>query len=123
LVDQLRAVTTTTKEIEARISNDVWDRQKRWELKRDVLFEAARASTGLERALTKVSRWRRDSEDQSEYLSQAKQEYEDALGKLESASVAVELVCKTLCSIALQEFVAVVLTLYGAMVTGLFKQP
>jgi hypothetical protein len=40
LVDQVRAVTTTTKEIEAKISNDVWDRQKRWELKREVLFGA-----------------------------------------------------------------------------------
>lgn len=42
LLDQVRAVTTTTKEIEARISNEVWDRQKRWELKRDTLIEAAR---------------------------------------------------------------------------------
>lgn len=30
LVDQVRAVTQTTKEIEAKISNEVWDRQKRW---------------------------------------------------------------------------------------------
>jgi len=42
LVDQVRAVTTTTKEIEAKISGEVWDRQKRWELKRDVLFEATK---------------------------------------------------------------------------------
>jgi len=39
LVEQVRAVTTTTKEIEAKISTDVWDRQKQWELKRDVVFE------------------------------------------------------------------------------------
>jgi hypothetical protein len=30
LVDQVRAVTTTTKQIEAKISNEVWDRQKQW---------------------------------------------------------------------------------------------
>jgi hypothetical protein len=42
LVDQVRAVTTTTKEIEAKISTDVWDRQKRWEMKREVLFEATK---------------------------------------------------------------------------------
>jgi hypothetical protein len=39
---QTAALTQTTKEIEARISNDVWDRQKRWELKREVLFSAMR---------------------------------------------------------------------------------
>ena len=42
LVDQVRAVTQTTKEIEAKISNEVWDRQKQWELKREVLFEATK---------------------------------------------------------------------------------
>jgi hypothetical protein len=31
-VDQVEAVTTATKQIEARISNEVWDRQKRWEM-------------------------------------------------------------------------------------------
>jgi len=43
LVDQVRAVKQTTREIEAKISDEVWDRQKRWELKREVLFEATRA--------------------------------------------------------------------------------
>ena len=31
-MDQVEAVTTATKQAEARISNDVWDRQKRWEM-------------------------------------------------------------------------------------------
>jgi hypothetical protein len=51
LVDQVRAVTQTTKEIEAKISDDVWNRQKRWELKREVVFEATRALAGIEDAL------------------------------------------------------------------------
>src|ERR1700689_1834778 len=38
LVRQIRAVTEATKEIEAKISNDMWDRQKRWEMKREVVF-------------------------------------------------------------------------------------
>jgi hypothetical protein len=42
LVEQVAAVTKTTKEIEAKITIDVWDRQKRWELKREVLFEATK---------------------------------------------------------------------------------
>ncbi len=54
LVDQVRAVTTTTKEIEAKISNEVWDRQKRWELKRDVLFELVKTIPGAFDALTSL---------------------------------------------------------------------
>lgn len=42
VVDQMSAVTQATKAIEAKISSDVWDRQKRWELKREVLFETTK---------------------------------------------------------------------------------
>lgn len=42
VIEQVRTVTTVTKEIESKISNDVWDRQKRWELKREVLFETTK---------------------------------------------------------------------------------
>jgi len=51
VVDQVRAVTSATKEIEAKISKEVWDRQRRWELKRDVLFELARRTGRLIQAL------------------------------------------------------------------------
>ena len=44
LVDQVAAVTTTTKKIEAEISTGVWDKQKRWDMKREVLFDAAKKS-------------------------------------------------------------------------------
>lgn len=39
LVKQMAAVTQATKEIEAKISNDAWDRQRRWDVKRDVVFQ------------------------------------------------------------------------------------
>jgi hypothetical protein len=39
LVNQVAAVTQTTKEIEAKISNDVGERQKRGEAKKDAMFE------------------------------------------------------------------------------------
>ena len=51
LTDQVAAVTKTTKEIEAKISSDVWDRQKRWELKREVLLEATLRAAQLDDAL------------------------------------------------------------------------
>jgi uncharacterized protein YoxC len=54
LAEQVRVVTTTTKEIEAKISTEVWDRQKRWELKRDVLFEAIKRLGSLRNALLAI---------------------------------------------------------------------
>jgi hypothetical protein len=54
VLSELRAVTKTTKEIDAKISGDVWDRQKRWELKRDVLFEAVKKGAAVHQALMKV---------------------------------------------------------------------
>src|ERR1700733_9090074 len=39
---EVRATTQATKEIEAKISDVVWDRQKRWEMKRDLIFEATK---------------------------------------------------------------------------------
>jgi hypothetical protein len=51
LVEQVGAVTKATKDIEAKISNEVWDRQKRWELRREVLFEATRRLSVLDKAV------------------------------------------------------------------------
>jgi hypothetical protein len=49
--EDIRKLTQATKEIEAKISTEMWDRQKRWELKRDVLFEAAKRLSELDDAL------------------------------------------------------------------------
>ncbi len=43
LVDQVRAVTTATKEIEERIVSSVWSKQRHWEMKRDALFASVQA--------------------------------------------------------------------------------
>lgn len=51
LVDQVKAVTDATKKIEAEISSGVWDKQKRWEMKREVLFEAARKISEIDDAM------------------------------------------------------------------------
>ena len=55
LTDQVAAVTKTAKEIEAKISSDLWDRQKRWELKREVLFEVTRKAAQIEDAIRGLS--------------------------------------------------------------------
>ncbi|HEX4545406.1 MAG TPA: hypothetical protein VH110_03515 [Candidatus Acidoferrum sp.] len=52
--DEVRAVAAAAKEIEAKILGDVWERQKRWELKRDVLFDAVKKSAAVHQAMTKA---------------------------------------------------------------------
>jgi hypothetical protein len=54
LLDQTRAMTTATKEIEAKISNDVWERQKRWDMKREATFEALKELGTFQAALTSI---------------------------------------------------------------------
>jgi hypothetical protein len=55
VLDEVRAVAATAKQLEAKISGDVWDRQKRWELKRDVLFDAVKKSAAVHQALMKAN--------------------------------------------------------------------
>jgi len=54
LVEQMSAVTKATEEIKAKISSDVWDRQKQWELKRDITFEAAKTIGAAKDALARM---------------------------------------------------------------------
>lgn len=49
--EDIGELTQITKEIEAKISGEMWDRQKRWELIRDVLFEGAKRLAELDDAL------------------------------------------------------------------------
>jgi hypothetical protein len=51
VVEQVQAVTKTTEEIKAEISTGVWDKQKRWGMKRDVLFEATKRIAEVDNAL------------------------------------------------------------------------
>jgi hypothetical protein len=51
LVSLMEAVTQATKTIEAKISTEVWNRQARWTIKRDALFEVAKELAALMHAL------------------------------------------------------------------------
>src|SRR5205823_4462829 len=51
LVTQVSAVTQATKEIEAKISSDIWERQKKWEIKKDAIFETMKELGTLQQCL------------------------------------------------------------------------
>ena len=104
LVDQVRAVTTTTKEIEAKISSDVWDRQQRWELKREVLFKAAKQLADLEDAVLALHSMnlmeRIDPTDKTSDASRLElknasiKKWSDASTLLDEMKLFVEIVCE-----------------------------
>jgi hypothetical protein len=77
LVEQVSAVTHTTKLIEAQISTSMWDRQKQWEIKRDVYFDVLKEMATFEhscRILLSTLRAERQFEEgtQPEELKQLK---------------------------------------------------
>jgi hypothetical protein len=54
LVEEMKAVTTATKEIEARISNEFWGRQTRWEVQKAALLDSLRELAGAETLVWKM---------------------------------------------------------------------
>jgi len=56
LKSQTAALTQTTKEIEAKIDNQVWDRQRQWELTRDGAIRLMEAQGRLEQAHRAIDR-------------------------------------------------------------------
>jgi hypothetical protein len=55
LVTQVAAVTITTKQIEERVSDEFWQKQKRWEAKRDAIFEVMRRLGECEAATSELA--------------------------------------------------------------------
>jgi hypothetical protein len=55
LVEQTRQLTNTAKEIESKIDDQVWSRQRQWELKRDILLEFCQAMMRFDGAIMDLS--------------------------------------------------------------------
>lgn len=51
LVTEVQRVTKTTEDIKNEISHEYWNRQRQWEMKRDVLFKTVKGLSELEEAL------------------------------------------------------------------------
>lgn len=95
LVDQVKAVTTATKQIEAKISDEVWDRQKRWEVKRDALIDGVK----------KLSALVDGDEEARAYVGERAKEWNDAAVEFETATTVVGLVCRERVSKEMQQLV------------------
>lgn len=86
LNDQMALITATTKAIEDKISNETWDRQRRWELKKDLFLECSRLVGKAHSMLRKTigclqcARDAVEVQSQAAYADQA-EEYSDLLGE------------------------------------------
>jgi hypothetical protein len=101
LVQQMEATTSATKAIEARISNEVWDRQKHWEMKRDALVGALQALEHADKALMDmalaIENSRKNGEqsetDGEETVWKKTQVWQDAMKSYDDKRVIAKLVC------------------------------
>ena len=102
LVEQMAAVTKTTKGIEAAISDDIWGRQRRWELKRDTILQAMDEISNIQgplSALTAAAVSLRVADDESrrsaaqERMNTASQELQVAVKDLFRSMYRIQLVC------------------------------
>jgi hypothetical protein len=97
LVSQVAAVTSTTKEIEARISKEVWDRQKHWEMKREVLFEAAKRMEEMDDGLISLdSLLRMQDPDGTQWVEaryKATIGWREATRRFDQTKILVNLIC------------------------------
>lgn len=100
LVATVSAVTQATKDIEAKISNHVWDRQRRWEMKRDALFALAQKLKAMEYALGNLHSTytaAKDSAHETLHLdrkSEALAKWSGAQDMFDAAQSRAELVCR-----------------------------
>jgi hypothetical protein len=56
ILRQLNETTRATKSIEAKVSDESWEKQRRWEMKRDALRDVLQAYQGTENALVELIR-------------------------------------------------------------------
>jgi hypothetical protein len=84
IVDQMRAVTQVTKEIEAKISDDVWTRQRKWELRRDILLQTMDELTNTQGPLAGLAAAAFSLEDASDEERKA-----NAIARMNTASDAL----------------------------------
>jgi hypothetical protein len=97
IVSQVAAVTRATKEIESKIDRATWDRQKQWELKREVLFEVTKQTALAKDALTNLYGIYNAPAGKPERLDQKVKvalEWQSAAQQLNQTTAFVSVVCR-----------------------------
>jgi len=106
------AVTKATKEIEAKISDDVWSRQKHWEMKREVVFDASRKIARIDDMLPSLfvvwlNNFEAEKRGDTSYLRKPfdiVSDYTTSANELDQAATLVGLVCGKEAKISVQGF-------------------
>lgn len=117
LVEQVEATTRATRAIESRISSEVWDRQRQWELKRDAVLEAIEALSAAEDTLMTACTFyqmllkKRTSLAKEEY-DKATLDWKDKITEFESKRTIATLLCG-------DEFNTALITVRNTIRTGM----
>ena len=98
---QTKETTAATKDIEARITDKIWDRQKRWEMKRDLMFETTKLLAAAKDSLFSLYQTfdlvLKSENSKSPELLEAKKkaatEFNEAMNTLDTHVGLVDLVC------------------------------
>lgn len=100
LARQTGILTQAAKEIEAKISNEMWEKQKRWEVKKDATFEAMKELATVSHSMTdllgmfyKMSRQDLLESKDKQLRIDTSNEFHDALNTFGRASILASLVC------------------------------
>jgi hypothetical protein len=97
LKTQTAELRQTTKEIESKIDDQVWNRQRQWELKRDVLFEMSKRLAQADDALLYLDMAARNADKEGdpfwmENLTKRQNGWTKAIGALDEARFTVGVV-------------------------------
>ena len=107
LVDQVKIVTQTTKEIEGKISNQIWNTQRQWELRRDAVYSVMQAIGQAEAANVNVAHAlaaRRESEEPGKFLKAVAEMWtksHESMAEFEKKRTLAYIVCSNKFAVAL----------------------
>jgi hypothetical protein len=120
---QTADLTEATKKIEAKIDDEIWDRQKQWEMRRDILLEIMRSMADIRNAHYGVTAAfkgakKAPTDKQAEWIAikaNAVEAWRIATEKLELSRITAEVLGDTALIEALKGFRTSVRLAYGAL--------
>jgi hypothetical protein len=106
--EDVAELTRITKEIEAKISDEVWNRQRQWEFKRDVLLQAAKGLAACHGAIVELAiafKATGGSEGLTQNRVQRSREWTAASSEFSTSTrMLVDLVCEKESRVAFAQF-------------------